>query len=89
MQGILSNPAVLTALFGALGTAVAWLWTQVQKEKTRNRVAIAAEAEKHQKCEIELATMRERMAAQDVEMGRVQATCGTLTELLRREINVG
>lgn len=89
MKDLLSNPAVLTALFGALGAAVTWLWAQVQKEKTLNRATSVAEAEKHRQCEVELATVKERMAAQDVELGKVQATCCTLTELLRREINVG
>lgn len=47
MQDFLGNPAVLTILFGALGSAVAWLWAQVQKEKVRNRAESAVLSEKH------------------------------------------
>lgn len=78
MGGLLSNPAVLTVIFGAIGGALAWLWTQVSKAQ-----------QKHRDCEIELARMRERMAAHDEKMAAMQATCATLTELLRKEVNIG
>lgn len=78
MDAALTNPAVLTVLFGAFGGAFVWLWTQVSKA-----------LQKHRECEVELAQLRERMAAQDIELGKVQATCNTLTELLRKEIHIG
>jgi uncharacterized membrane-anchored protein YhcB (DUF1043 family) len=75
---ILANPAVLTVIFGAIGAAITWLWRQVSKAQAR-----------HRECEIELATMKERLASHDKEMAAVQATCATLTELLRKEVNIG
>lgn len=74
----LANPAVLTVIFAAIGGAIAWLWTQVSRAQKA-----------HRDCEIELATMRERLSAHDAKMAGVQATCDTLTQLLRKEVNLG
>lgn len=74
----LANPAVLAVIFGAFGSAFMWLWAQITKANNQHRA-----------CEVKLAQMEERDAQRAREISAVQGTCATLTELLRKEINIG
>lgn len=78
MGAWLTDPKVLTVIFGAIGAAFAWLWGQVSKA-----------LQKHRECELEVVKMKAEMTAMAKELGIVQGTCSTLTELLRKDISLG
>lgn len=69
---------VLASFLGALGTAFTWLWKRV-----------SGVMEEHRKCELELVQVRTEMTALRIELSKVQGTCGTLTDLLRKEVHIG
>lgn len=64
--------------FGIFGVALVWLYTKVQNTHAE-----------HRRCEVKLAVLEEKFAkeceARAVERGRVD----TLTELFKREANLG
>jgi hypothetical protein len=77
MGPLLTNPAVLTVLFGAFGGAIVWLWAQIQKG-----------GKQHRDCEVRVARLETELSAEKSKVSEVQGTCRTLTELLRKEIHL-
>lgn len=74
----LADPKVLTVIFATIGGAIAWLWRQV-----------SSTMEEHRACELKLVRVEAEMTALRVELSKVQGTCGTLTDLLRKEVHIG
>lgn len=69
---------LLVAACAIFGGAITWLWSEYGK--LRKRI---------EDCEKGRAELHVKLDTAHAKIGEVQGTCSTLTELLRKEINVG